>query len=365
MEPTNYLQNASTLTPAAQIKIGSPVQSLKESSEWDLNECFSAMANELLLGSNHQIDFLIVPVDTGNSISYLSRLLKAKIPNLKVLFFFFLSISRVEPVGSVLGKANPTQIHKTWRAQDYGNVYVPETLDMASVDIWIQVSDLEAFSMSRKLLTHGLQVGPSSGATIVAFNKLLDSIDHQPLSIPKFVCVFPDSAKFYTSTLLNDDFIFESELADNQLTSSLYSDLVLKCRGASVEDLQLSAAVSVFDNTPLQTVFNIMRERDFSHLPVTGPNRKLIGYVSRSDLEATISPTTESDLIRDHMNSFSQSPICPGNSNPYQIITPDTPLTDLATFFESFSVAFITDYNRKFCLGVATKQDLLNFIERR
>jgi hypothetical protein len=53
-------------------------------------------------------------------------------------------------------------------------------------------------------------------------------------------------------------------------------------------------------------------------------------------------------------------------TNPYTIITPDTALADLENFFLKDHVfALITDYERKFVLGVATPQDLEAFISRR
>jgi len=80
------------------------------------------------------------------------------------------------------------------------------------------------------------------------------------------------------------------------------------------------------------------------------------------------------------MTKFNRSP----RTNPYTIITPDTPLADLESFlkdnvfalstsvFGSFSLPdrellmspiqspfpSVTDYERKFVLGVATSQDL-------
>jgi cystathionine beta-synthase len=56
-----------------------------------------------------------------------------------------------------------------------------------------------------------------------------------------------------------------------------------------------------------------------------------------------------------------------GNSKRkrYQLITPDTPLSELAKFFEKHSFAVVTDSERKWCLGVATKYDLINFLNHR
>lgn len=49
----------------------------------------------------------------------------------------------------------------------------------------------------------------------------------------------------------------------------------------------------------------------------------------------------------------------------YETITPNTPLADLAKFFEKHSFAVVTDDDRRWCLGVATKYDLMTFLNRR
>ncbi len=43
---------------------------------------------------------------------------------------------------------------------------------------------------------------------------------------------------------------------------------------------------------------------------------------------------------------------------PYTIITPSTPLAELEDFLQLNLFAIVTDWDRKFVLGVATPQDL-------
>jgi len=69
----------------------------------------------------------------------------------------------------------------------------------------------------------------------------------------------------------------------------------------------------------------------------------------------------QTDKISSCMTKFNRSP----QTNPYTIITPDTPLADLESFLQNNVFAVVTDYERKFVLGVATPQDLKTFVERR
>lgn len=53
------------------------------------------------------------------------------------------------------------------------------------------------------------------------------------------------------------------------------------------------------------------------------------------------------------------------SKDPYTIITPMTPLSELEEFLKATVFALVTDSNRKFVLGVATSHDLENFVTRR
>ena len=45
-------------------------------------------------------------------------------------------------------------------------------------------------------------------------------------------------------------------------------------------------------------------------------------------------------------------------ATPYTIITPSTPLAELEEFLKRNIFAIVTDWDRKFVLGVVTSQDL-------
>ena len=51
---------------------------------------------------------------------------------------------------------------------------------------------------------------------------------------------------------------------------------------------------------------------------------------------------------------------------PYRVISMDTPLEELQAFFECGNeFAVVTDAERRFVLGVATRGDLAEFVRRR
>lgn len=131
-----------------------------------------------------------------------------------------------------------------------------------------------------------------------------------------------------------------------------------------MEDLQLPAAVTIPPTAPVSHALDLMLEREYSQLPVIRTdNRKLVGYVSLASLQARLESGAIqlNDPVREAMYGFKKS----AGTSTYQVITPDTSLADLAKFFEKNSFAVVTDAGRKWCLGVATKYDLMSFLHRR
>jgi len=134
-----------------------------------------------------------------------------------------------------------------------------------------------------------------------------------------------------------------------------------------VEDLQLPAAVTISPNATISHAIELMMEREYSQLPVIDSRRKLIGYVSLTSLQTHLDAgeAKPNDSISKWMFSFGGSKTSNGKRKRYQLITPDTSLSELSKFFEKHSFAVVTDSERKWCLGVATKYDLINFLNHR
>lgn len=112
-------------------------------------------------------------------------------------------------------------------------------------------------------------------------------------------------------------------------------------------------------------------ERDYTHLTVVASdNRALLGYLNIPYLKEllTAGKVRENDPVQDAMTKFKRK------GAKYRVITTDTPLEELEAFFEGAGedgptakqdFAVVTDAERKFVLGVATKADLDEFVKRR
>jgi hypothetical protein len=108
-------------------------------------------------------------------------------------------------------------------------------------------------------------------------------------------------------------------------------------------------------------------ERDYTHLTVVSQeNRALLGYLRIPRLKQLLKEgkVQESDPVEKAMQKFRRGRV-------YKIITMDTPLEELEAFFtgddgaEAQDFAVVTDYGRRFVLGVATRSDLEEFVRRR
>ena len=108
-------------------------------------------------------------------------------------------------------------------------------------------------------------------------------------------------------------------------------------------------------------------EREYTHLTVTSDTRALLGYLSMPRLKELLKNGTvqENDPVEKAMQKFRRK------GKIYKVITMDTPLEELEEFFEGDvngnkqDFAIVTDWNRRFVLGVATKWDLEEFVRRR
>ncbi|KAJ2782792.1 hypothetical protein H4R18_002064 [Coemansia javaensis] len=339
----------------------------EESGDWDLAACYAELAAELVEQCAGRLDALVLGVDTGNAATHLSRALRAALPAVQIV--------GVEPSNSAIGEqavANP--LARRWLCEDIGRAYAPRALAPGAVDMWIQVSDPVAYSMARRLVQGGVFAGPAAGASVAAARMYAISAALQPAQ--RVAVILGDTARNYGDTLLSDDWMLAHDLLDARMLADLRLKQQDQYRGASIEDLQLPASVAVSEDDPMGAAIAVMAENDFSQVPVTGPARRLVGYLTLAAAQALVDSgaATPDQPVRRFMLRFSGHVSSPGaatgsssSTTPrqYWLITPETPLSELSRFFETHSVAFVTDASRKFCLGIATKQDLIGFLARR
>lgn len=123
-------------------------------------------AQEIISDFPEGIDYLITGVGTGGHITGVSKVLKAKFPNLKVI--------AVEPELSPVLSGGAPGPHPL---QGIGAGFVPSVLQSELIDEIIQVGKDGAFDYARKIARQeGILVGISTGASLAAVAKKIEAI---------------------------------------------------------------------------------------------------------------------------------------------------------------------------------------------
>lgn len=123
-------------------------------------------AQELLEEAPEGFDYYITGVGTGGHITGVAEVLKPKFPNMQVF--------AVEPEASPVISGGAPGPHPI---QGIGAGFIPENLHTKVLDGTIQVSQQEAFDMTRRSAREeGVLGGISSGASLAAVAKKLDEM---------------------------------------------------------------------------------------------------------------------------------------------------------------------------------------------
>jgi hypothetical protein len=100
-----------------------------------------------------------------------------------------------------------------------GYDFYPKTCDRTTADKWLKSSDKESFAYARKLIKNeGLLVGGSSGACLWGAMQVAKGLPKDK----RVVCVFNDSIRNYLTKFVNDDWLLENNLLDQEEYDSKY-----------------------------------------------------------------------------------------------------------------------------------------------
>jgi cystathionine beta-synthase len=180
----------------------------------NLDYHYKVTGPELWEQTKGQIDWFVGGVGTGGTLSGVSKFLKEKNPNVKVLC--------TDPVGSILfdlfthGKV--VDPPGAWKVEGIGEDMLPDNCKLKWYDDFIKVTDKDAFALTRRLiLEEGLCVGPSSGLILAGALEYSKKIEKPS----KIVVIMPDSGKAYLSKVFNDKWMVENGLmsADSMKTA--------------------------------------------------------------------------------------------------------------------------------------------------
>lgn len=148
-----------------------------------------------------KVDYFVSGVGTGGTICGVSKFLKEKNPQIKII--------GVDPAGSIFyDYFHCKKITKPSRylIEGLGDEFLIGCVDFSLIDDIYRITDKEAFLMTRELADReAILAGGSSGATMWACLKLAREIDRPAL----IVTIFADSGTRYLSSIYNDAWLKE------------------------------------------------------------------------------------------------------------------------------------------------------------
>lgn len=131
------------------------------------------------------LDYVIISVGTGGTISGVGKKLKEKNPNIKVI--------AVEPANSPVLSGGKPGAHKI---QGIGAGFIPEVYDGTVVDEVMQITDNDAINATKEFVEkEGILVGISTGSVVFAAKKLAEKVGNDK----KILVVSPDGGEKYIS----------------------------------------------------------------------------------------------------------------------------------------------------------------------
>uniref|UniRef100_A0A8C9L225 CBS domain-containing protein n=1 Tax=Pavo cristatus TaxID=9049 RepID=A0A8C9L225_PAVCR len=221
-----------------------------------------------------KVDMLVATAGTGGTITGISRKLKEKCPGCKII--------GVDPEGSIL--AQPDELNKTdkttYEVEGIGYDFVPTVLDRSLVDQWYKSNDEESFALARMLIREeGLLCGGSSGSAMSVAVKAAKELKEGQ----RCVVIFPDSIRNYMSKFLSDKWMIQKGFMTEE-------DLVKKpwWWNVSVQELSLSAPLTVLPTVTCAKTVEILREKGFDQVPVVDESGVILGMVTLGNMLSSL-----------------------------------------------------------------------------
>jgi len=162
---------------------------------------YASTGPEIWQTFGQELDYFVCSIGTGGTVSGISRYLKEKNSKVQVI--------GVDPIGSLYHETFHTGKHgavHSYLVEGIGEDFMPQTMNMSSMDDVVQVSDKESFIMARRLIKEeGLHCGGSSGSAVAGALKFLEGKKFK--SKANVLIILPDASSRYLSKFMSDSWL--------------------------------------------------------------------------------------------------------------------------------------------------------------
>ncbi|XP_017394051.1 cystathionine beta-synthase isoform X1 [Cebus imitator] len=236
---------------------------------------YDSTAEEILQQCDGKLDMLVASAGTGGTITGIARKLKEKCPGCKII--------GVDPEGSILAEPEELNLTEvtTYEVEGIGYDFIPTVLDRTVVDKWFKSNDEEAFTFARMLISQeGLLCGGSAGSTVAVAVKAAQELQEGQ----RCVVILPDSVRNYMTKFLSDRWMVQKGFLKEE-------DLSVKKPWwwhLRVQELSLSAPLTVLPTVTCEHTIAILREKGFDQAPVVDEAGVILGMVTLGNMLSSL-----------------------------------------------------------------------------
>ena len=285
---------------------------------------------------------VVIGMGTGGTISGISRYLKSKNPEIKVV--------GVDIEGSILyeiwknkGRIPQGAYPKTYKVEGIGEDFLPSTTELTAVDEIVRVNDRESFLWARQLVRlEGIFAGGSSGSALAGAMKYAAKLSADRL----VVVIFPDSGSRYLTKFYDNKWMRENGFLEMEFGEVTLGDLLL---AKPVKSLFTAAL-----GDTLRQVMMILRQNGISQMPVIGADGTLVGTIEEVDLL---------NRVLDAHNHNQDEQIDDLVQNAKAVFPADAPLDDAMPMLTQGYALIIAEGGKP--TGILTKIDVLDYVAGR
>ena len=281
-----------------------------------------------------KITHMVVGVGTGGTISGTGKYLKEKNKDIKII--------GIDTYGSVFKKYHETGVFDEKEIYPYitegiGEDILPKNVDFSLIDHFEKVTDKDGALMCRRLAKEeGILLGYSAGSAFAGLLQIKDQLTKDDV----VVVVIHDHGSRYVGKIYNDDWMRERGFLEDDLT---VKDMIAAKNGEKF--------ISVSPTDTVRSIFNLMKEKDISQLPVV-EKEGIIGSVTES---AVLTHLLENPLknAEDKIKSIM--------GNPFPLVAEDLPVKNLTRYI-SKEIPAVVAKDKAGNMHILTQYDIIQTV---